>query len=646
MKQTARLLFALLLSGILFSTLCMASEITTPGTLEIWDGTVASGYAGGDGTESNPYIISNGAELAFLMSEVSSYKQIINEDGTTVILSNHLTKGKYYKMVCDIYLNDLSEFEQWEENPPANEWISGGDIVKLSLIGFEGYFDGNNYDIKGLYINKPNESYKGLFGVIVDGSVSNLTITHSYVKGFSGISALAGCARYSLLEQKNSITGITVENSTVCGSYSVGAVLGHAEGFYDGVGVFKCESNAKVSGSSGVGGIIGVLCCYNPSVSSSYTVKISDCVNSGDVFASESYAGGIVGDAKSIFNMSSPIMGLIERCTSNGSVFSPGVYGAIVGQLGPEDKEDLDVIIHVFDCFATNGGKGFIYGMNNGNTSLGESAMLESAGNKADYKNFDFTGLWDIINGKPALRKLADVFGVGKVSASGLFSFLKVKTGEDKETELKNVDFNGDGKTDLYDLNAYMQYIKGKGASSKPMFSFDSFGVVYGCKKVSSDSFYTDLMMPGYGNLSMDLSDFKARKTGEIVALLKTPVNGKDIYSCETIGNAYTKGNTLDLSSEVLSGIGYVELESYDSETSELKIVGSDTVYNVQDAVVTFSDKSKGSSFRMVETNILSSTSSAYRQNDDKSNPMRLFMCVTKTDTGNYNVNFCMIVRD
>ena len=35
----------------------------------VWDGTTATSFAGGDGTENNPYQISNGAELA-LMSKL------------------------------------------------------------------------------------------------------------------------------------------------------------------------------------------------------------------------------------------------------------------------------------------------------------------------------------------------------------------------------------------------------------------------------------------------------------------------------------------------------------------------------------------------------------------------------------------------
>lgn len=37
-----------------------------------WDGTVADGFAGGTGTQADPYLISNGEELAYLSAQVAS----------------------------------------------------------------------------------------------------------------------------------------------------------------------------------------------------------------------------------------------------------------------------------------------------------------------------------------------------------------------------------------------------------------------------------------------------------------------------------------------------------------------------------------------------------------------------------------------
>ncbi len=77
---------------------------------EVWDGSVATAFAGGSGTGTDPYQISNGAELAYLAELVNTRKN---------------TSG-YYILTQDIYLNDISNFHDWGSTPPANEWTPIG----------------------------------------------------------------------------------------------------------------------------------------------------------------------------------------------------------------------------------------------------------------------------------------------------------------------------------------------------------------------------------------------------------------------------------------------------------------------------------------------------------------------------------------
>ena len=57
-----------------------------------WDGSIATAFAGGTGTESDPYQIANGAELAYLASSVNS--------GETYT-------GKNFVLTANIDLNGL-----------------------------------------------------------------------------------------------------------------------------------------------------------------------------------------------------------------------------------------------------------------------------------------------------------------------------------------------------------------------------------------------------------------------------------------------------------------------------------------------------------------------------------------------------------
>ena len=60
---------------------------------QTWDGTtIAANYAGGDGTKENPFLISNGAELAKLAQDVMAEKDF--------------SLGRYFKLTADIVLNE------------------------------------------------------------------------------------------------------------------------------------------------------------------------------------------------------------------------------------------------------------------------------------------------------------------------------------------------------------------------------------------------------------------------------------------------------------------------------------------------------------------------------------------------------------
>ena len=120
------------------------TEWFTPET-EIWDGSTASAFV--SGTISDPYLITNGAELSRLRNVVG--------------LSN-----KHYKITNDIFLNINSDnYKNWGTVAPKNEWTPIG-TTSAELSNCE--IDGGGYTIFGLYINKTtSQYYSGLFGYII-----------------------------------------------------------------------------------------------------------------------------------------------------------------------------------------------------------------------------------------------------------------------------------------------------------------------------------------------------------------------------------------------------------------------------------------------------------------------------------------------
>lgn len=132
----------------------------TPG--EVWTGLTAQNYAGGTGTESDPYLIATGEQLYKLVTSVNS-----------------VTKGKYYKLINDIKLNDVYS-ENWDNKTGLNPWYSS----KGGNNSFAGHFDGDYHIVSGIYYeaNSGSNFYAGLFPLIDQGTViENTGITDCYI---------------------------------------------------------------------------------------------------------------------------------------------------------------------------------------------------------------------------------------------------------------------------------------------------------------------------------------------------------------------------------------------------------------------------------------------------------------------------------
>lgn len=136
---------------------------------EIWSGQIASNYAGGNGTEEEPYLIATGEQLALAISQ------------------NRWNGDLYYKMVCDIYLNDTSD-ELWTAKVGCNTWLHNNDMAGQSA--FCGHFDGDGYVVFGMYYNykaTPKNSYLGLFPKVGGSAeIKNVGISQAYVKAAIG----------------------------------------------------------------------------------------------------------------------------------------------------------------------------------------------------------------------------------------------------------------------------------------------------------------------------------------------------------------------------------------------------------------------------------------------------------------------------
>lgn len=282
---------------------------------EVWDGSVAEGFAGGEGSKEKPYEIANGAQLAYLAKLVN---QVIDDKGTDdknddeIVYAGNNCKGVYFKLTYDIVLNSGNASE-WKESAPKNKnftAIGGWDVA------FGGTFDGNGKTISGLYITSSGDN-QGLFGCIQGGAViKNLILVNSCVIANSGgVGAVVGGT--------NRVDGndILIENI-----YTDAFVYG---GNKKTAGVFGYLSGSNSSYSPGVVTISRVV--FNGTVtysneevgafmgySDNVVVNIIDCVNYGTVKQNSStkkYVATFVGR-----HTSGEVY--VSRCINAGSITS------------------------------------------------------------------------------------------------------------------------------------------------------------------------------------------------------------------------------------------------------------------------------------------------------------------------------------
>ena len=141
---------------------------------------------------------------------------------------------------------------------PNKDLVSGNDFIEWIPIGksssdddaYTGTFDGNGHTISGLYFNKSNSWYVGLFGCIgAEGKISNVGVSDSYFQSSNCpyIGGVCGSNSGELQNCSNSSTVIGKENE-----YRIGGVCG------DNSGTIKsCYNTASVSGQYSVGGVCG-----------------------------------------------------------------------------------------------------------------------------------------------------------------------------------------------------------------------------------------------------------------------------------------------------------------------------------------------------------------------------------------------------
>jgi len=184
--------------------------------MDVWDGTVATSFAGGNGTETDPYLIATPEQLALAITT------------SGVDEANY---NAYYKLTADIYLNNINAI-RWSDGVVASSYKVNTWYNQAQL--FAGNIDGDGHYVYGLY-RKDNPSkftsYKnygtGLVPRVPDSetvTISNLAVDNAYVRVESGASAFVGTS----LKGKININSCLAGNDVTLSGGDSGAFIGYA----------------------------------------------------------------------------------------------------------------------------------------------------------------------------------------------------------------------------------------------------------------------------------------------------------------------------------------------------------------------------------------------------------------------------------
>jgi hypothetical protein len=185
---------------------------------------------------------------------------------------------------------------------------------------FSGTFDGQGYEIHDLFINRLDEDFVGLFGVVNEGRpIEDIGVVNADVTGYEYVGGLVG-----------GNVG-TVSNSYSTGSVSGNKYVGGLVGYNEGARMSNSYSTGSVSGNRYVGGLVGL----NGEVGT-----VSNSYSSGNVTGSYGVGGLVGGNVDTVSNSystgsvssNSSVGGLVGRST--GTVSNSYSTGSVTGNEG------------------------------------------------------------------------------------------------------------------------------------------------------------------------------------------------------------------------------------------------------------------------------------------------------------------------
>ena len=306
-------------------------------------------FAGGSGTEDDPYLIADAHQLNNVRKYLDAHFQLLGD--------------------IDLDVAPYNQDKGWEP-------------IGTSASPFNGNFDGNRKVISGLYINRGDENYIGLFGYAGEEAIlHNVRLEDVSVTGGDKVGGLVGvnegivmyCYATVAITGNDDVGGLVGENFLhVSGSYAAGDVNG--DNYVGGLVGYNADEIADSYAAAGVNGYnyIGGLVGYSE-------WEVTDSYAAGNVDGKK-YVGGLAGGSRDC----------VRYCYATGAVTGSEDVGGLVGL----NKGS------VYDSYYDRDTSG------QSDIGKGEPRTTGEMQLRSTYAGWDFLYIWGIEDGAgyPVLR--------------------------------------------------------------------------------------------------------------------------------------------------------------------------------------------------------------------------------------------------
>ena len=377
--------------------------------------TVASGFNGGDGSESSPYLICTYAQLHKMRDNLTAYYEL----GQDINANPSWSAGDNG---CTAY-----DGSTVPTTTPCTGWVPVGNIELDKCDGetddvcFQGHLDGGDHIISNLYLNISASNLGGLFGYTGSQSeISNMgltnasvTVTSSTLSSYSGglmgfnnagtISNSYTTGEVTSVSSHSSYSGGLVgynDQGTISNSYATGEVTSSSTSSYGG-GLVGINEDGTISNSYATGAVDtpssssayarsyggGLVGNNTGTVSNSYatgelTSSAASSAAAGSVAAAYSYSGGLVGFNNKTISNSYATGDVISSAASAASASSAYSYsGGLVGYNNQRTISNSYATGGVTSsASASNSYSGGLVGRNHDGTISGTNYFVDSSG--------------------------------------------------------------------------------------------------------------------------------------------------------------------------------------------------------------------------------------------------------------------------